>query len=298
MWQRFTERARKVVFYAQEEAQRFGQGCVGPEHLLLGLVREPNSLGCRALESLDIDLTQLKEEVERKVIRGGAQPVKEMTLTPRAKRVIDLAYREAKALGNNFIGSEHILLALIAEENGVAAVVLARYGADLTRAREVVAGLQSAEGTASEKGKAQSRFAGLKAQVEHAVASISSVDKTDEQKRLRTRPLLVLVAGRSSDVLAIALLYEPTATVADGLEALGIAPTRLAARVVDLLAEQGLHPTADTAEAESAGRLLDRRQDSAQVFGRIAADSSSLTHQALIALGATDEAIRVAFPVI
>ncbi|HSI72719.1 MAG TPA: Clp protease N-terminal domain-containing protein, partial [Fimbriimonas sp.] len=88
MWQRFTERARKVVFYAQEEAQKYGEGYVSTEHILLGLLREPDSTACVALTASGIDLIEVGESVERQLPRGDARPSQDMTLTPRAKRVI------------------------------------------------------------------------------------------------------------------------------------------------------------------------------------------------------------------
>jgi ATP-dependent Clp protease ATP-binding subunit ClpC len=88
MWQRFTERARKVVFYAQEEAQKFGEGYVSTEHLLLGLVRESDSVAARVLDKLGVSLNRVRAEVEKQLPRGDARPNQDMTLTPRAKRVI------------------------------------------------------------------------------------------------------------------------------------------------------------------------------------------------------------------
>lgn len=145
MWQRFTERARKVVFYAQEEAQKFGEGYVSTEHLLLGLVRESDSVAARVLEKMGIGLNRIKSEVERQLPRGDAKPVQEMTLTPRAKRVIDLAYDEARNLNNNYIGTEHLLLGLIREGDGLAGRVLAKLGVELERARREVMSLQDSE---------------------------------------------------------------------------------------------------------------------------------------------------------
>jgi ATP-dependent Clp protease ATP-binding subunit ClpC len=145
MWQRFTERARKVVFYAQEEAQKFGEGYVSTEHLLLGLVRETDSVAARVLEKIGISLSRIRTEVEKQLPRGDHKPVQEMTLTPRAKRVIDLAYDEARTLNNNYIGTEHLLLGLIREGDGLAGRVLAKLGVDLERARREVLSLQDNE---------------------------------------------------------------------------------------------------------------------------------------------------------
>jgi len=145
MWQRFTERARKVVFYAQEEAQKFGEGYVSTEHLLLGLVRESDSVAARVLEKLGVSLNRIRAEVEKHLPRGDARPSQDMTLTPRAKRVIDLAYDEARNLNNNYIGTEHLLLGLIREGDGLAGRVLAKLGVELEKARREVMSLQDNE---------------------------------------------------------------------------------------------------------------------------------------------------------
>ncbi len=142
MWQRFTERARKVVFFAQEEAQKFGEGYVSTEHLLLGLVRESDSVAARVLEKMGVGLNKIRSEVEKQLPRGESRQSQDMTLTPRAKRVIDLAYDEARNLNNNYIGTEHLLLGLIREGDGLAGRVLARLGVELERARREVMALQ------------------------------------------------------------------------------------------------------------------------------------------------------------
>ena len=147
MWQRFTERARKVVFYAQEEAQKFGEGYVSTEHLLLGLVRESDSVAARVLDKLGVSLNRVRAEVEKQLPRGDARPNQDMTLTPRAKRVIDLAYDEARNLNNNYIGTEHLLLGLIREGDGLAGRVLAKLGVELEKARREVMGLQDNDTT-------------------------------------------------------------------------------------------------------------------------------------------------------
>ncbi len=145
MWQRFTERTRRVIFFAQEEAARFGENYVGTEHLLLGLVRESDSVAARILERMGVSLQRIRQEVERAITRGEGRLGQEMQLTPRAKRVIDLAYEEARQLNNNYIGTEHLLLGLIRESEGVAGRVLARLGVDLERTRREVMALQDGE---------------------------------------------------------------------------------------------------------------------------------------------------------
>ena len=153
MWQRFTERARKVVFYAQEEAQKFGEGYVSTEHLLLGLVRESDSVAARVLEKLGVSLNRIRAEVEKQLPRGDARPSQDMTLTPRAKRVIDLAYDEARNLNNNYIGTEHLLLGLIREGDGLAGRVLAKLGVELEKARKEVMSLQDNETQTKSSGR-------------------------------------------------------------------------------------------------------------------------------------------------
>ena len=147
MWQRFTERARKVVFFAQEEAQKFGEGYVSTEHLLLGLVRESDSVAARVIERLGVSPSKIRSEVEKQLPKGEVRPSQDMTLTPRAKRVIDLAYDEARNLNNNYIGTEHLLLGLIREGDGLAGRVLAKLGIELDKARREVMALQDNETT-------------------------------------------------------------------------------------------------------------------------------------------------------
>ena len=142
MWQRFSERARKVVFYSQEEAQKFGDGYVSTEHLLLGLVRESDSVAAQVLDRLGVSLNRVRAEVEKQLPRGDARPNQDMTLTPRAKRVIDLSYDEARQLGNNYIGTEHLLLGLIREGDGLAGKVLTNLGVGLETTRTVVMAIQ------------------------------------------------------------------------------------------------------------------------------------------------------------
>lgn len=143
------------MFYAQEEAQKFGEGYVSTEHLLLGLVRESDSVAARVLEKLGVSLNRIRSEVEKQLPRGDARPSQDMTLTPRAKRVIDLAYDEARNLNNNYIGTEHLLLGLIREGDGLAGRVLQKLGVELEKARREVMALQDSE-TQSKPGSRQS----------------------------------------------------------------------------------------------------------------------------------------------
>src|ERR1051326_4059885 len=145
MWQRFTERARRVVFFAQEEAARLGENYVGTEHLLLGLCRENDTVAARILDRIGVPLGRIRSDIERQIAPGQGTPGQDMQLTPRSKRVIDLAYEEARQLNNNYIGTEHLLLGLIAEGDGLAARILVKLSADLERTRREVWAMQEGE---------------------------------------------------------------------------------------------------------------------------------------------------------
>jgi ATP-dependent Clp protease ATP-binding subunit ClpC len=139
MFERFTDRARRVVVLAQEEARALGHGYIGTEHILLGILRESDGVGARALESLGITLTAVRQEVEQMIGQGDPSELpSHIPFTPRAKKVLELSLREALQLGHNYIGTEHILLGLIREGEGVAAQVLVKLGADLNRTRQQV----------------------------------------------------------------------------------------------------------------------------------------------------------------
>jgi len=138
MFERFTDRARRVVVLAQEEARTLDHGYIGTEHLLLGLIREGEGVAARALVSLGISLEAVREQVGQIIGRGQQPPPGHIPFTPRAKKVLELALREAQQLGHDYIGTEHLLLGLIREGSGVAAQVLVRLGADLNRTRQQV----------------------------------------------------------------------------------------------------------------------------------------------------------------
>ena len=138
MFERFTDRARNAVRVAQEEARRLGHASVGTEHLLLGLLAEPDGIGARALAALGLSLDGLGAEVERTVGRGEGAPAGHIPFQPRSKKVLELSLREALQLGHNYIGTEHIVLGLVREGQGVAAQVLVGQGADLPAVRQEV----------------------------------------------------------------------------------------------------------------------------------------------------------------
>lgn len=158
MWQRFTERARKVVFFAQEEAQKFGEGYVSTEHILLGLVRDDDSTAARVLERLGVKHGRIRTEIEKQLPSGDEILPQDMSLTPRAKRVIDLAYDEARKLKNNYIGTEHLLLGLIRERDGLAGSVLKKLGVELERARQAVREVQGNGAPPKDEGDASDGY--------------------------------------------------------------------------------------------------------------------------------------------
>ena len=143
MWQRFTERARKTIFYAQEEAQRFQTNLVSTGPVLLGLIRETDSLAVRVLSVLRVSIAELKTEVESMMVKGAESPASDMTLSHSSKKVIDHAYAEARDLINNYIGTEHLLLGLIAQKESLSGRAFAKLGVDLDAAREAVKKVQA-----------------------------------------------------------------------------------------------------------------------------------------------------------
>ena len=143
MFERFTDRARRVVVLAQEEARMLNHNYIGTEHILLGLIHEGEGVAAKALESLEISLEAVRAQVEEIIGQGQQAPSGHIPFTPRAKKVLELSLREALQLGHNYIGTEHILLGLIREGEGVAAQVLVKLGADLNRVRQQVIQLLS-----------------------------------------------------------------------------------------------------------------------------------------------------------
>ncbi|HON75834.1 MAG TPA: ATP-dependent Clp protease ATP-binding subunit, partial [Dermatophilaceae bacterium] len=156
MFERFTDRARRVVVLAQEEARMLNHNYIGTEHILLGLIHEGEGLAAKALENLDISLAAVREQVTDIIGKGQSAPTGHIPFTPRAKKVLEYSLREGLQLGHTYIGTEHILLGLIREGEGVAAQVLVKLGADLNKVRQQViqllAGYQGQPGEKSAAG--------------------------------------------------------------------------------------------------------------------------------------------------
>jgi ATP-dependent Clp protease ATP-binding subunit ClpA len=179
MFERFTDRARRVVVLAQDEARMLNHGYIGTEHLLLGLIHEGEGVAARALEAMGISLDAVRQQVETIIGRGKEQVSGHIPFTPRAKRVLELSLRESGQLGHTYIGTEHILLGLIREGQGVAAKVLVQLGADLNRVRQQVIQLlhgHAGEEAARERGPLRARGTRAGA-IDDVLARIDSVDQ-------------------------------------------------------------------------------------------------------------------------
>jgi ATP-dependent Clp protease ATP-binding subunit ClpC len=183
MFERFTDRARRVVVLAQEEARVLNHDHIGTEHLLLGLIHEGEGVAARALEPLGISLEAVRGEVEQIVGEGAEAPTGHIPFTPRAKRVIELSLREARQLRCHYVGTEHILLGLVREGQGVAAKVLVKLGADLPRVRQEVVQLLT-------EGKAEAVDENLEAEI---VAAIDTVFAENRDLRAEVRRLRELL---------------------------------------------------------------------------------------------------------
>jgi hypothetical protein len=186
MFERFTDRARNAVQFAQDEARLLRHGHVGTEHLLLGLIHEGHGVGARALEAFGVSLEEVRARVLEIVPKGEQAPTGHIPFTPRSKKVLELSLREALQLSHNYIGTEHILLGLVREHDGVAAQVLAEQGADLDAVRqEVVRQLMLVGGdrAAATKPPKERLVADIEALYEEIVRLAREVDRLTELLR-------------------------------------------------------------------------------------------------------------------
>ena len=181
MFERFTDRARRVVVLAQEEARLLNHNYIGTEHILLGLLNEGEGIAAKALESLGINLSAVREQVVEIIGQGQQAPTGHIPFTPRAKKVLELSLREALQLGHNYIGTEHILLGLIREGEGVAAQVLQKLGAELQKVRQTVIQLLSGPQGSEEQPSAAGR-------VRRFVPVGILVERLDRARPVRTQP--------------------------------------------------------------------------------------------------------------
>ena len=225
MFERFTDRARRVVVLAQEEARKLQHNYIGTEHLLLGLLGEANGLAARALSQFGMSYASVREEVTAQVGTGSDEPAGRIPFTPRAKKVLELGLREALALHHNYIGTEHILLGIEREGEGVAAQILAAHSADYDAVRKVL--LELLRGTPASPGRRWLRRRGAA-----GADDLGELGEPDEPLKLPTTPAaeagLVEAARLAGDSpvgshhLLLATLADPDTAAARTLTALGI----------------------------------------------------------------------------
>jgi ATP-dependent Clp protease ATP-binding subunit ClpA len=241
MFERFTDRARRVVVLAQEEARILSHNYIGTEHVLLGLLHEGESVAAKALDGLGIQLEPVRQQVEEIVGRGKQAPSGHIPFTARAKRVLELALREALQLGHNYIGPEHILLGLVREGEGIAAQVLVRLGADLNRVRQEVI-QRLAQQLASRESDDPERSG----DVRRGRSLLRSRAETSAVTDFSVYGALETIGERLAAIEArLGIGSRPSQSRAD-LEA---EVTRLAA----LLREHGIDPVADAGPVPGAG---------------------------------------------
>ena len=231
MFERFTERARQVVVHAQEEARALRHDYIGTEHILLGVLRDGESLAMQALASVEVTLTEARAGVVSRVGSGEQAPSGQIPFTPRAKKVLELALREALSLGHNYIGSEHILLGLVREGEGLASQVLLDFNADSQKVRNQVIRMLSGP-----RGRSRSRGEGI-ATGESSLERIGLSDALLDGAGPVLRSLAAEIEqqfGRSADAgdLLMLLLSVPEGLAARALAELGVGAERLA-RAVD-----------------------------------------------------------------
>ena len=235
MFERFTDRARQTVVLAQEEARRLGHNYIGTEHLLLGLLREGEGVAAQALGRMGISLADVRSDVVRIIGELSEAPSGHIPFTPRSKKVLELSLREAMQLGHNYIGTEHILLGLVREGEGVAAQVLVARGADLERVRATV--LEELQNITP-----GSRVSGPR-RTPGGEEALSNAQQLAGSSAVGSHHLLEALA-RSEDSLASKVLIS-----------LGVDADTLAAKIDEL----GIEGTSDVTPEESAARQMELR---------------------------------------
>ena len=226
MFERFTDRARRVLVLAQEEARLLNHNFLGTEHILLGLVHEGEGVAAKALEAVGVKLADVRTAVETIVPPGSAgQTHGAPPFTPRAKKVLEMSLREALQLGHNYIGTEHLLLGLVREGDGVAAQVLVAKGADLSKVRAKVVELLSGYGGAQElagSGQAFGEQTGYSVGARRLGMIARNVASQMDDKRVGTQHYLV------------ALLQDETSLAAKVLESLGVTRDAVSTRIAEI----------------------------------------------------------------
>lgn len=199
MFNRFTERARKVILLAKEESKRFNHDYIGTEHILLGLTREGEGVAATVLRKLGVDLSNVRKKVEKMVKSGSSGMVSgDIPFTPRAKKVIELAMEEARAMGHNYIGTEHLLLGLIREGEGIASRILSDMNLDLKKVRKAIMGLLGSSSGASSSSSSSSYNLGSSAKSKSKTPALDSFgrDITAMAKENKLDPVI----GRRKEI--------------------------------------------------------------------------------------------------
>jgi ATP-dependent Clp protease ATP-binding subunit ClpC len=254
VFERFTDRARRVLVLAQEEARLLNHNYIGTEHLLLGLIHEGEGVAATALESLAMSLEAVRGQVEEIIGQGQSAPTGHIPFTPRAKKVLELSLREAKQLGHNYIGTEHILLGLIREGEGVAAQVLVKLGAGLDRVRQQVIHVLSGSAAAGMEAGARTRLVRMTVpeelrQAEEQLAQVrrekeAAIDAEDFERAAGLRDKERQLLGRLAE-------QERTWTAGVDLEAVVQENHNLhreVERLRELLRQHGIEPDGGTTQ--------------------------------------------------
>jgi ATP-dependent Clp protease ATP-binding subunit ClpA len=263
MFERFTDGARASVVLAQEQARRLRHGYIGTEHLLLGLLAEPDDVAARVLGEMGVRITAVRADVAEIIGYGETEPSGHIPFTPRAKKVLELSLREALQLGHRDIGTEHILLGIVREGEGVAAQVLVKYqGVTLEAVRERV--LDHLGGTGAERRR-----------------SVATGRTPAAQGVLQTAEQLAGDAPVGSHHLLEALLTAEGSMAANALAALGIDPEAVGAK----LGELRLEDTTDVTPEEAAARQMELRVDGDEVH-IVLRDAATLERSKLVVASA------------
>jgi ATP-dependent Clp protease ATP-binding subunit ClpC len=176
MFERFTDRARRVVVLAQDEARLLDHNYIGTEHLLLGLLQEGHGVAAQALDALGVSLAEVRRQVEEIIGRGSGQQPGHLPFTPRAKKVLELSFREALKLGHDYIGTEHILLGMVREGEGVAAQVLAALGAGEDQVRDKVTEVLGRSSGRPGEHPGETRFFGASPQLGEVISRLRAIE--------------------------------------------------------------------------------------------------------------------------
>jgi hypothetical protein len=260
VFERFTERARQVVVLAQEEARTLKHNYIGTEHVLLGLLREEEGLAARALESLDITVERVRAQVLRIVGQGEEVTSGQIPFTPRAKKVLELALREALSLGHNYIGTEHVLLGLVRENEGVAARILLDFDAEPEKIRNEVIRLLS--GPAGARSRAEARTTGRSVTYVSHGAQPPGLDDPEAMLGVLEHEIRAML-GREPDRgdLLVILATVPEGVVARAFAELGITDEALDAALATARADA---PDSIQEQLERARRKKDEAIDAGE----------------------------------